>query len=269
MSGSDVVRAWTGARFEVTDGPLGETLAADSWLAVDGAVLAFDRHRARFADAVTDAGGDARVALAAADAAAELVPDGRWSPRLDLTPDGIRLRIRPAPAPRATVEVVTAHRDPRTLPLRKGPDLEALAGLQAEAREQVGADVEPVLTADGPDAERPVAEGAWSALLWWDGDALVVPASDILRLPSVTAAVILDLARADGVEVREARATPADLDGREVWLANALRGIRAVTRWHDGPRVAPAERAPAWRARLDSLRRATAAARTGPIASRR
>lgn len=284
MSGSDVVRAWTGARFEVTDGPLGETLAADSWLAVDGAVLAFDRHRRRFARAAADAGGDPRVALAAADAAAELVPDGRWSPRLDLTPDGIRLRIRPAPAPSATVEVVTAHRDPRTLPLRKGPDLEALAGLQAEARERVGADVEPILTADGLTAdgltadgsgtdgsvaERPVAEGAWSALLWWDGDALVVPASDILRLPSVTAAVILDLARADGVEVREARATPADLDGLEVWLANALRGIRAVTRWHDGPRVAPAERAPAWRARLDSLRRATAADRTGPIASRR
>lgn len=275
------MRAWTGARFEATESQLGATLAADSWLAVDGAVLAFDRHRARFADAVTDAGGDARVALAAADAAAELVPDGRWSPRLDLTPDGIRLRIRPAPAPSATVEVVTAHRDPRTLPLRKGPDLEALAELQAEERELVGADVEPVLTADdstsdglasgGSGAERPVAEGAWSALLWWDGDALVVPASDIPRLPSVTAAVILDLARAGGIEVREARATPADLDGHEVWLANALRGIRAVTRWHDGPRVAPAERAPAWRARLESLRRATAADRTadGPIASRR
>ncbi len=70
MSGSDVVRAWTGARFEATTDPIGETLAADSWLVVDGAVLALDRHRRRFADAVTEAGGEARAALAAADAAA-------------------------------------------------------------------------------------------------------------------------------------------------------------------------------------------------------
>jgi branched-subunit amino acid aminotransferase/4-amino-4-deoxychorismate lyase len=274
MSGSDVVRAWTGARFEPVEGPVGTTLAADSWLVVDGAVLAFDRHRRRFADAVADAGGDPGVALAAADAAASVVPDGTWSPRLDLTPSGIVLRIRPAPAPSATVDVVTAARDPRSLPLRKGPDLEALAALQAEERARVGADVEPILT----DAARPglgsralVAEGAWSALLWWDGDALVMPAADIPRLASVTAAVILDLARADGIEVREARATPADLEGREVWLANALRGIRAVSRWHGGPRLAPAERAPAWRSRLESLRRPTGADRTadGPIASRR
>ncbi len=82
-----------------------------------------------------------------------------------------------------------------------------------------------------------------------------MPARDIPRLPSVTAAVILDLARADGIDVRQAHATPDELEGREVWLANALRGIRAVTRWHAGPRVAPAERAPAWRARLQALRR--------------
>ncbi|MGC5078258.1 aminotransferase class IV [Agrococcus sp. DT81.2] len=274
MSGSDVVRAWTGTRFEPVEEPVGATLAADSWLVVDGAVLAFDRHRRRFADAVADVGGDADAALAAADAAATVVPAGTWSPRLDLTPEGIRLRIRPAPAPSATVEVVTAARDPRTLPLRKGPDLEALAALQAEERARIGADVEPILTEKDPrgdGARRLVAEGTWSALLWWDGDALVVPAADILRLPSVTAAVILDLARADGIEVREARATPDDLEGREVWLANALRGIRAVTRWHGGPRVATPERAPAWRSRLESLRRAPAADRTtdGPIASRR
>lgn len=268
MSGSDVVRAWTGARFETATGRLGETLAAESWLVVDGAVLALDRHRRRFADAVADVGGDARVALPAVDAAMELVPEGSWSPRLDLTPDGIRGRIREAPTATGTVDVVTASRDPRTLPLRKGPDLAALAALQAQERARVGADVEPILTADGT-AGRAVAEGAWSALLWWHGDALVVPAFDIPRLPSVTAAVILDLARADGVEVREARATPDDLEGREVWLANALRGIRAVSHWHGGPQLAPAERAPAWRARLESLRAPLGGALDAPIASRR
>lgn len=271
MSGSDVVRAWTGARFEPVDGPVGVTLAADSWLAVDGAVLAFDRHRRRFADAVADAGGDPGAALQAADAVASVVPAGDWSPRLDLTPEGIRLRIRPAPAQRATVEVVTAARDPRTLPLRKGPDLEALAALQAEERARVGTEVEPILTAARDAGSGVVAEGTWSSLLWWEGDALVVPSAAIPRLPSVTAAVVLELARADGIEVREARATPDDLAGREVWLANALRGIRAVTRWHGGPLLAPAERAEVWRARLAALRRAPAAGRIadGPIASRR
>ncbi|MGM1029920.1 MAG: aminotransferase class IV [Actinomycetota bacterium] len=272
MSGSDVVRAWTGARFETTTAPLGASLAADSWLVVDGAVLALDRHRQRFADAVAEAGGDRSAALAAVDAAMQVVPPGTWSPRLDLTRDGVRLRIRVAPTPSGTVEVVTAARDPRTLPLRKGPDLAALAALQAEERARVGRDVEPILTAVEPDGARLVAEGTWSALLWWHADTLVVP--DVPRLPSVTAAVILDLARADGVDVRRARATPDELDGREVWLANALRGIRAVTRWHDGPRVAPAERAPAWQARLEAMRRPAALERTapvesGPIASRR
>lgn len=269
MSGSDVVRAWTGTRFEASTAPLGATLAADSWLVVDGAVLALDRHRQRFADAVTDAGGDARAALAAADAVNDLVPAGAWSPRLDLTPAGIRLRIRAAPVASPTVEVVTAAHDPRTLPLRKGPDLAALGALQAQERARIGADVEPILTAgpraDLPGGARPVAEGSWSALLWWEGDALVVPAHDIPRLPSVTASVILDLARADGIDVREAHAVPDDLEGREVWLANALRGIRAVTRWYDGPRVAPAERAPAWRARLEALRRPIAPSADGPI----
>ncbi len=261
------MRAWTGSGFEPLDpsASVDETLAADSWLVVDGTVLALDRHRDRFARAVADLGGDPGAARAAVDAAMVLVPAGTWSPRVDLTPDGIRLRIRPAPAPASTARVVTAARDPRTLPLRKGPDLAALAALQAEERERTGDDVEPILTTDAA-AGGLVAEGAWSALLWWQGDELLVPAASIPRLPSVTAAVLRDLARADGVAVREATATPDDLADCEVWLANALRGIRAVTHWHGGPPVAPAERASAWRTRLSALRTPSVAA---PIASRR
>ncbi|UOW00655.1 aminotransferase class IV [Agrococcus sp. SCSIO52902] len=254
MSGDGGVRAWTGTRFSPVDEPVGTTLAADSWLSVDGAVLAFERHRARFADAVADAGGSRHDALAAADAVAQLVPVGRWSPRLDLTPAGIRLRLRTPPHAGGTVEVVTASRDPRTLPLRKGPDLAALGDLQAEERARVGADVEPVLTHEGL-----VAEGAWSALVWWRGDALHVPDAAIPRLPSVTAAVLAELARDAGVALREERARPEDLAGAEVWLANALRGIRVVSAWHGGPALAPGDtgpgsRAAAWRARLEAAR---------------
>ncbi|HET8867309.1 MAG TPA: aminotransferase class IV [Agrococcus sp.] len=257
MSGTDAVRAWTGMAFERVDAPVSRTLAADSWLVDDGAVLALDRHRLRFADAVADAGGDRLDALTAARHATGEVPhEGRWSPRLDLTPEGIRLRVRPAPEPSMHVEVVTASRDPRTLPQRKGPDLAALGELQEEEGARVGAAVEPVITVDGL-----LAESTWSALLWWRGDALCVPAAAIPRLPSVTAAVIAELARIDGVELRQERAAPDDLEGCEVWLANALRGIRAVSAWIDGPRVAPAVHAGAWQARLDGLRTVPAASR--------
>ncbi len=254
MSGTHGARAWSHPRFEPTDEPVGPTLAADSWLVEDGRVLALDRHRLRFADAVVAAGGDRLDALTAARHAMAHVPaEGRWSPRLDLTPSGIRLRVRPAPERTATVEVVTAARDPRSLPLRKGPDLEALGALQAEHAELAGAAVEPVILVDGL-----VVESARSAVLWWRDGALCVPHASIPHLPSVTAAVIAEVARIDGVAVRQERATPAELEGAEVWLANALRGIRGVTRWVGGPQVAAPTRAAAWQERLEALRAAPA-----------
>ncbi|WP_413319607.1 aminotransferase class IV [Agrococcus sp. 1P02AA] len=226
------------------------TLAADSWLVVDGRVLALQRHQRRFADAVAGAGGDPRAALTAAEAAMRHVPTrGRWSPRLDLTPDGIFLRIRPAPDASTRIDVVTASRDPRTLPHRKGPDLEALAALQAKEAARIGAPVEPIITVDGV-----VAEGTWSALLWWRGEVLCMPAAGVPSLPSVTAAVLLAMASERGIEVRRERATPAALADCEVWLANALRGIRAVSRWIDGPDLAPPALAEPWQRRLDALR---------------
>lgn len=254
--------AWTGSALEPVDdaaerddaerdaaGIDAATLVADSWLVVDGRVLALDRHAQRFAASVDAAGGDALDARAAIRASTALVPAGRWSPRVDLTPGGIRLRIRPAPPVQTSVDVVTAARDPRAHPLTKGPDLLALAALQREESEQVGAPVEPVLAPGGR-----LAEGAWSALLWWRDGVLHLPPADVARLPSVTAAVLAELARLDGTPVVEAAAAPADLEGCEVWLANALRGIRAVGRWHEGPTLAAPTRAAAWRARLDGLR---------------
>ncbi|WP_306231401.1 aminotransferase class IV [Agrococcus beijingensis] len=261
MSEAQPARAWTAAGWQPIEGdasggrppgrsPIGETLAADSWLVVDGEVLALDRHRLRFADAVAEAGGDRLDALSAARQAMGLVPAGRWSPRLDLTPDGLRLRIRTPPPAGGTVDVVTARRDPRTLPSRKGPDIAALAVLQEEETAHAGIAVEPVLVSP----EGWVAESAWSAVLWWRGATLCVPDASIARVASVTASVIVELARQDGIEVREERAAPADLDGCEVWLANALRGVRGVAAWHDGPAVGEPERAAAWHRRLAALR---------------
>jgi hypothetical protein len=53
------------------------------------------------------------------------------------------------------------------------------------------------------------------------------------------------------------RAPPYHLDGREVWAANALHGIRIVTAWHAGPLSTAEEpgRLSRWRLRMDALRR--------------
>lgn len=252
------MRAWSAAGWQPIDDEVGETLAADSWLVVDGEVLSLDRHRLRFADAVAEAGGDRLDALSAARQAMRLVPAGSWSPRVDLTPAGLRLRIRTPPPAGGTVDVVTAGRDPRSLPTRKGPDIAALAALQEEESLRAGIPVEPILVSP----EGWVAESAWSAVLWWRGATLCVPAAGIARVASVTASVILELARQDGIEVREERAAPVDLDGCEVWLANALRGVRGVAAWHGGPAVAEPSRAHAWHRRLEQLR-------TTPIDARR
>lgn len=271
MSETEVVRAWAHPRFEPTPEPVTSTLAADSWLVDNGRVLAHERHRVRFADAVADAGGDRHDALTAARRALEVVPiRGRWSPRLDFTPagahgpGGIRLRVRPAPLPTMSVAVATATRDPRTLPLRKGPDLDALSVLQHEESARHGVEIEPILLHDGL-----VTESTRSAVLWWRDDVLCMPDARLQRLPSVTAAVIAAIARDDGIELREERVEPDALVGCEVWLANALRGIRVVSRWLHGPALAPASRAAGWQARLESLRSAPVQASPAAAVSQR
>jgi branched-subunit amino acid aminotransferase/4-amino-4-deoxychorismate lyase len=74
-------------------------------------------------------------------------------------------------------------------------------------------------------------------------------------LDGVTRRLLLDLAAAEGVEVRYRRPTAAVLDGHEVWLTSALHGIRAVTSSTapGGLPAGPARRAPAWQARLEVL----------------
>jgi hypothetical protein len=47
---------------------------------------------------------------------------------------------------------------------------------------------------------------------------------------------------------------PSDLADCEVWVVNALHGIRVVTSWSDGPALARnPRRAALWQRRLDAL----------------
>ena len=64
------------------------------------------------------------------------------------------------------------------------------------------------------------------------------------------------IAAALGVPVDEEEARPSQLDGVELWAVNALHGIRLVTAWVDGPRLAhDPVRFAAWRSRYTRLAR--------------
>lgn len=226
-------------RFEEPTADVGSwtLIAADSWLVEDGRVRAFDRHRARFGEAAAQVGNGEAVTDDFWAAVVEKFPaSGEWFPRVDVLEDPsaaerlLAFRLRPAPPRTRELRVlVPSHSDPRSTPGRKGPDIALLECVRADAREQFGCDEVLLLSEDGC-----VIEGATTSLLWWDGDTLCVPDPEMGALPSVTSAVILEEARARSVPVEFRRLRPEELFGHEVWLVNALHGIRQVSEFVDG-----------------------------------
>lgn len=228
---------------------------ADSWLVADGGVRALQLHRDRFLGAVaSQTAVDAGSAAAFWDAAvAELPRTGEWFPRVDALQIGddttLVVRIRPAPPLGASVRVASLDEgDPRTDAAVKGPDIERLGVLKSDAAHN---DIdEPVIVS----VSGHIVDGATSAVLWWRGDRLLAPSASLRRVDSVTAKSLRLLASATGTASGEEFATPADLAGCEVWVVNALHGIRVVTSWKDGPRLGRnPRRAAVWQRRLDAL----------------
>ncbi|WP_430592808.1 aminotransferase class IV [Humidisolicoccus flavus] len=229
----------------------GEILVAESWLAIDSKVLAFELHVDRFLDSVARTGEAPfrETAEQAIRALAEITPErGEWWNRIDLTSAGFLLQTRPAPERFATTVLATAPQDPRTSPTIKGPDLQRLGALQRQVHPNGGGEV--CILDDGF-----IAEGAYSGLMWWRGDTLCVPSVQIPHLPSTTSTAILALAEIAGIRIERERSKPSDLEGCEVWAVNALHGIRGVTHWIDGPELAPLTRLVPWQDRLDKLRK--------------
>jgi branched-subunit amino acid aminotransferase/4-amino-4-deoxychorismate lyase len=228
-------------------------LAADSWLVADGRVRAVDRHWARFSAACGEHRVEPeRLAAFRARVEDELPARGRWFPRVELRDDGeLAVLIRPAPAREpAVVAWIADLPDPRRCPRRKGPDLETLAALRRRAAAH-GAG-EAVLA----DAGGRLLEGAFTSLLWWEGETLCAVPGDAPILPGVTRALLLELAAERGTPVAQRRPAPHELGGRETWLVSALHGIRVVERWAgDGPPAGPALRSATWQRLLDDLRR--------------
>ncbi len=223
---------------------------ADSWLLEQGRTTRLDLHRERFLASAAELDG-ASDTVPAWDALAPLMPQlGRWFPRVDLLSDGqLSFALRPAP-PRAPTVVawLMPEPDPRLLPRRKGPELELLDELRGQAREH-GAG-EAVLS----DSEGLLLEGAYSSLLWWEGETLCAVPDDAPALPGITRRLLLEIAAEEGTEVRYKRPAPRELDGCEIWLVGSLHGIRAVSQWAgEGLQAGAATRAPAWQQRLDQL----------------
>ena len=221
------------SRFEepMEDVGMWTLLAADSWLVVGGRVRAFDRHQARFADASGQVGvGDLVTDEFWASVVEKIPKTGEWFPRVDVletVPGGSRMlafRLRPAPPRTRELRVlIPRYSDPRNTPRRKGPDIALLERLRKQAREEYDCDEVLLLSEDGY-----VIEGATTSLLWWDGDTLCIPDPERGALPSVTSAVIVEGARARSVPVEHRRVRPEELISHEVWLVNALHGIRRV-----------------------------------------
>ncbi|MFE7930805.1 aminotransferase class IV [Streptomyces sp. NPDC057456] len=233
-----------------TDGKL---LVADSWLLREGRVRGYGRHRERFLRACADCAGPGprRLVEFWQDVTAELPRTGEWFPRVELTAATGELRLRLRHAPPLGVEVrlwAAGQPDPRTAPRRKGPDLDVLARLRGRAT-GAGAQEALLVTPTGV-----VLESATASVLWWEDDTLCLPPPRLSVLPGVTTALVQERAVRSGIRVDHRERTVSELDGREVWLVNALHGIRPVTGWTGESMTAGrATRAARWRAWLDEL----------------
>ncbi|GAA3117970.1 branched-subunit amino acid aminotransferase/4-amino-4-deoxychorismate lyase [Kribbella aluminosa] len=227
---------------------MSDLVVADSFLVANGKVRGLDLHRDRFVRS-----------CAAAGVAAERFWDeqlgrlpgfGRWFPRFELHASGdLAVQLRPAPPTGGRVRVaVHEGPDPRTAPRVKGPDLELLGKLKESAPDR--ADEILLLDADGT-----VLEAAYSAVAWWEDDTLCFPPSGRPLLPSVTAQLLRRIAATQGIEVAEHPITPDVLrNTTEVWLVNALHGIRPVHAWGPSPiDPLPNSHSTEWQTHLESL----------------
>lgn len=220
---------------------------ADSFLVANGRGRGIDLHRERFVGSCAAAGVDASAFWA--EQVGRLPGFGRWFPRFELKDSGeLAVQLRPAPPIGGRLRVVVHDGpDPRTAPRVKGPDLELLGKL----RESVANRADEILLLD---QDGTVLEAAYSAIAWWDDDVLCFPPSDRPLLPSVTAKLLRRIAEAQGVEVAERPATPADLQFCEVWLLNALHGIRPIHAWSDSAiDPLPNSQSTTWQQRLTDL----------------
>jgi branched-subunit amino acid aminotransferase/4-amino-4-deoxychorismate lyase len=215
-------------------------VTADSWRVVEGQAVGLARHLERFRRSVSELAPETSAILDSfiEVSLAHIPQTGEWFPRLECvsTTHGHLFRFyhREAPERLTTAVLATAPNDPRTHPLVKGPDVDALMALRKEVA-PTGATEAVILTPEGF-----IAEGAYSSIIVWPpgaGQMWVVDA-DIPRIPSVTEDVVTDIARSRGIAVVGKKIYPDALNQHVVWVVSALHGIRQATSWVEGPTLA-------------------------------
>lgn len=223
----------------------GTLWAADSWFVDNGTVRALDDHRRRFSEAARELGFADAGSEDFWSALIDLIPrSGEWFPRAEIIGDNdpvLGFRLRPAPVRTDELSVwVPPFTDPRQRPRTKGPDIALLGDLRARAHEEHLCD-EVLLV----DEQGFAIESATSSLLWWHSETLCAPHPDLAQLLGVTSSLILGEAHRRAISIGYRRALPEDLYGHEVWLVNALHGIRRIRAW-SGPLDSDPAPAPGW-----------------------
>lgn len=231
-------RAGDALRCSLDDGdlvvPSKPPVVIDSWLLDRGMMRGLDRHRTRFVRSCAAVGADPVAAAAQFDRLVGRLPSaGRWFPRVELLEDRATYLVRQRACPPLTASVrvlAEAVPDERSRPEVKGYDLSWLDAVRRHAHDE-GADEALLCDRDGN-----VVEGASTAVLWWEGDALCVPTRSTSPFWSITRSTLEDMARKDGIEVRAVDRAVHELHTHEVWVCNSLHGPRVVSEWADGRR---------------------------------
>jgi 4-amino-4-deoxychorismate lyase len=131
--------------------------------------------------------------------------------------------VREVPAP-AAPDVITAA-EPHVAYPHKTTERDCFADAAREA-DIAEADDALLLTHEGW-----VAEGTVWSLCWWEWEGLRTPPLDLGILPGIGRARVLEL-----VPGEEVRAQRAQLDGKSLFLVNAVRGVVPIESL-DGARV--------------------------------
>jgi para-aminobenzoate synthetase / 4-amino-4-deoxychorismate lyase len=222
------------------DGPLPEPDRGvfETMLVLRGAPVELDAHLARMGASLTELFG-----LPVPSEAADLVFDaardtelGRL--RLDVSPqDGPGVRVADVdealvfPSFERAVELVAV-----AVPGGIGAHKWADRRLLEQAEHEAGDGVPLVVDADGK-----LLEGSRGSLFLVSGEALFTPPDDGRLLPGITRARVIEIARTDGIDVREEElAFERLLEADEAFLTGAVRGVepvraaRGVREWDEG-----------------------------------
>lgn len=239
MSSLPLALEWTSHGFALTTpSTQPKLLVADSWRVRNGRMWGLPDHIDRFLRGVVAQGLDldtlnifdgghltAAVEDTLGDIAQEHVGTDLF-PRLSVEiHDGsprIVLLVRPAPQVRTTTSLsIPDYTDPRIRPTVKGPDIDLMRRLVAEAA------TDDVVLHDGTN----VIETTTGALLMWQTPQELVFCQATQQLASISAQRIVHHARSHHIAVTSRPVTIQQVLTGEypVWCTNTLHGISPVT----------------------------------------